>query len=105
MSIPLVYQDIQDIRPQDIYYPVGTKEIIKTEHIWLEHIDILSELCHISKNLWNESNYVVRQLFTEKDKDGNSKGNYMKYSDLIIHKGGDKYGNNKATTMNRTNSV
>ena len=79
MSIPLIYQDI---RPQDIYIPVGTKEVVRTEQIWIESIDILSELCHISKNLWNEANYVVRQLFTEKDKDGNRIGQYMKYSDL-----------------------
>ncbi len=82
MSIPLIYQDI---RIGDIYYPIGTKEIVRTEQIWIdneESISILSELCHISKNLWNESNYVVRQLFTQKDKDGNRIGQYMKYSDL-----------------------
>lgn len=66
----------------DIYYPVSTKEIVRTEQIWIESIDILNELCHMSKNLWNESNYVVRQLFTQKDKEGNNKGSYMKYSDL-----------------------
>jgi len=66
----------------DIYYPVSTKEIVRTEQIWIESIDILNELCHISKNLWNESNYVIRQLFTQKDKDGNRIGSYMKYSDL-----------------------
>jgi len=67
---------------KDIYCPISTKEIVRTEQIWIESIDILNELCHISKNLWNESNYVVRQLFTQKDKDGNNCGSYMKYSDL-----------------------
>jgi len=57
---------------KDIYCPISTKEIVRTEQIWIESIDILNELCHISKNLWNESNYVVRQLFTQKDKDGNN---------------------------------
>ena len=83
MSIPLIYQN----SPFDIYYPVSTKEIVRTEQIWLENIDIL--LCHTSKNLWNEANYIVRQLFTQKDKDGNNIGQYMKYSDLdylIKHK-------------------
>ncbi len=72
--LPLIYRDI--------YYPIGTKEIVRTEQIWIEPIDILPELCHTSKNLWNEANYIVRQLFTEKDKDGNRTGQYMKYSDL-----------------------
>jgi len=76
---------IQNILPEDIYYPIGIKEIVRTEQIWIdneESISILSELCHISKNLWNESNYVVRQLFTEKDKDGSRKGSYINYSNL-----------------------
>ena len=44
--------------------------------------------------------YVVRQLFTEKDKDGNSKGNYMKYSDLdyIIKNKSENYKNLPAST-------
>lgn len=75
--IPLIYQD-----NNDIYYPISTKEITRTEQIWIESIDILNELCHISKNLWNEANYIVRQLFTEKDKDGNNCGNYINYSNL-----------------------
>lgn len=73
---------ISDITVQDIYYPVGTKEITRTEQIWIGSDDILPELCHTSKNLWNEANYIVRQLFTMKDKDGNNCGSYMKYSDL-----------------------
>ncbi len=75
MVIPLIYQDI--------YYPIGIKEIVRTEQIWIEESNnILSELCHIAKNLWNEANYIVRQLFTEKDKNGNNIGSYIKYSDL-----------------------
>lgn len=38
-------------------------EVIRTEQIWLKPNDRLSELCHISKNLWNEANYEVRQEF------------------------------------------
>jgi putative transposase len=38
-------------------------ELIRTEQIWLEPNDNLSELCHYSKNLWNEANYQIRQKF------------------------------------------
>jgi hypothetical protein len=38
-------------------------KLIRTEQIWLEPNDTLSELCHYSKNLWNEANYLVRQAF------------------------------------------
>ena len=39
------------------------KLLIRTEQIWLEQNETLSELCHYSKNLWNEANYQVRQEF------------------------------------------
>ncbi len=91
MSVPLIYQD-NKYEKTDIYYPTSVKEIIKTEQIWInneEYKNILSELCHISKNLWNEGDYIVRQLYTnnkccltQKDKDGNRTGQYIKYSDL-----------------------
>jgi putative transposase len=38
-------------------------ELIRTEQVWLEPNETLSELCHSSKNLWNEANYHVRQDF------------------------------------------
>lgn len=38
-------------------------EFIRTEQILLNPDDILSEMCHISKNLWNEANYIIRQEF------------------------------------------
>ncbi len=37
--------------------------LVRTEQIWLSENNILSELCHYSKNLWNEANYAVRQEF------------------------------------------
>ena len=37
--------------------------LTRTEQIWLEPNETLSELCHHSKNLWNEANYQVRQEF------------------------------------------
>ncbi len=38
-------------------------ELTRTEQIWLHSNDILSQLCHFSKNLWNEANYQIRQEF------------------------------------------
>lgn len=37
--------------------------LIRTEQILLESNETLSELCHYSKNLWNEANYQIRQEF------------------------------------------
>jgi putative transposase len=37
--------------------------LTRTEQIWLEPNETLSQLCHYSKNLWNEANYQVRQEF------------------------------------------
>ncbi|MHA2318000.1 MAG: RNA-guided endonuclease InsQ/TnpB family protein [Candidatus Hodarchaeales archaeon] len=35
----------------------------RTEQIWIKPNRILSRLCHLSKNLYNESNYQIRQEF------------------------------------------
>ncbi|PWI48796.1 transposase [Candidatus Heimdallarchaeota archaeon B3_Heim] len=37
--------------------------VIRTERIWLKSNPILGHLCHISKNLFNETNYLVRQSY------------------------------------------
>lgn len=37
-------------------------EVIRTEQIWVKEPEF-SKLCHISKNLYNEVNYIVRQNF------------------------------------------
>ncbi len=42
--------------------------VIRTEQIWLKPTDVLSELCHYSKNLWNEANYIIRQEFINDNK-------------------------------------
>ena len=36
-------------------------EVTRTESIQLsrEYNDVLSECCHVSKNLWNEANYIA----------------------------------------------
>ena len=70
MSIQLVYQEETDYVP-------------RTEQIWIKPNDILSNLCHISKNLYNEANYIVRQEFIKSYKSSGT-GNYMNYN-IIDH--------------------
>ena len=38
-------------------------QVTRTEQIRLPNIDNLSHLCHLSKNLFNEANYIIRQEF------------------------------------------
>ncbi len=78
----MISSRIQLFQDKDIYYPISLKEVIRTEQILIDSVDALPSSCRTSKNLWNEANYIVRQLFTEKDKNGNHIGQYMKYSDL-----------------------
>jgi Probable transposase. len=35
----------------------------RTEQIWMRHNENISFLCHLSKNLYNEANYLIRQEF------------------------------------------
>ncbi len=37
--------------------------VIRTEQIQIKYNETLSELCHYSKNLYNEANYIIRQEF------------------------------------------
>ena len=43
-------------------------KVIRTEQIWLSSNDNLNYLCHISKNLFNEANYIIRQELAENGK-------------------------------------
>lgn len=49
----------------------------RTEQIWLKPSAELSRLCHISKNLYNEANYMIRQEFFES-------GKWMRYNNLAF---------------------
>lgn len=49
--------------------------MIRTEQIWLNPNETISELCHYSKNLWNEANYTIRQEFF-------STGKWIRYGEL-----------------------
>lgn len=42
--------------------------VIRTEQIWIKPQNILSWLCHLSKNLYNEGNYQIRQELFEHNK-------------------------------------
>ncbi len=42
--------------------------VIRTERIWLKPTNQLRHLCYISKNLFNEANYLVRQAFFNEKK-------------------------------------
>jgi IS605 OrfB family transposase len=42
--------------------------VFRTEQIWLKQTEHLRKLCHISKNLFNEANYLVRQAFFNEKK-------------------------------------
>ncbi len=39
------------------------KRVIRTERIWLKPHPTLLNVCHLSKNLFNEANFIVRQAF------------------------------------------
>ncbi|MCW3134986.1 MAG: hypothetical protein N2V78_11740 [Methanophagales archaeon] len=38
-------------------------KVLRTEQIWIKGDENIQNLCHISKNLFNEANYIVRHEF------------------------------------------
>ena len=38
-------------------------KVLRTEQIWIKGDENIKELCHLSKNICNEANYVIRQEF------------------------------------------
>jgi transposase len=38
-------------------------KVKRTEQIWVKPDENISFLCHLSKNLYNEANYLIRQEF------------------------------------------
>ena len=47
--------------------------MIRTEQIWLPSDKIISDLCHISKNLYNQGNYIIKQA---------EKGKWIRYNEI-----------------------
>lgn len=68
MPIPLIYQEETDYLP-------------RTEQIWIKPNDVLSNLCHLAKNLYNEANYIIRQEFIQSYKKSGT-GNYLNYGTI-----------------------
>jgi len=66
--------------------------LIRTERIQIKGTDELSSLCHLSKNLWNEANYLIRQEFF-------INGNWIRYNTLAAKlKTSENYKNLNAQT-------
>ena len=61
--------------------------VTRTEQIWLKASENLSRLCHLSKNLYNEGNYLIRQEFLTTGKwiRYNSLYNLLKFSKNYQH--------------------
>ncbi len=38
-------------------------KFLRAEQIWIKGDKNIKELCHLSKNLYNEANYIIRQEF------------------------------------------
>jgi transposase len=49
--------------------------VIRTERIWLKPNKNFSWFCHLSKNLYNEGNYLIRQEFF-------NNGKWIRYNSL-----------------------
>lgn len=51
----------------------------RTEQIWLKPDKMLSRLCHLSKNLYNEANYLIKQALENKEIE---KRRWLRYYEL-----------------------
>jgi len=51
-------------------------KVKRTEQIYIGKNETISKLCHISKNLYNQTNYILGQQFLKKEKSSS-------YSDLV----------------------
>ena len=48
-------------------------KVIRTEQIWIAPNKHISNLCHLSKNLYNQANYIIKNAV---------KGNWIRYGEL-----------------------
>ena len=48
-------------------------KVIRTEQIWLQPNKTLSKLCHLSKNLYNQANYIIKNA---------EEGKWIRYNEL-----------------------
>jgi len=68
---------------------------MRTEIIWLQSDKILSTLCHLSKNLYNQANYIIKNA---------EKGNWIRYNELnkILKEESENYKSLPAQTAQQT---
>jgi len=61
-----------------------SKIVIRTEQIWIKPDKDISNICHLSKNLWNQANYIIKNA---------EKGNWIRYEELnkILKEESDNY--------------
>jgi len=52
--------------------------VMRTEQIWLKPNKTLRKFCHLSKNLYNEANYLIKQVLREQ-------GLRLRYNKLYHH--------------------
>jgi len=50
-------------------------KVLRTEQIWIKGDENIKELCHLSKNIYNEANYIIRQEFFKT-------GMWIRYNEL-----------------------
>jgi len=57
---------------------------MRTEQIWLPPNKTIGKLCHLSKNLYNQANYIIKEA---------EEGNWIRYNELnkILNKESDNY--------------
>jgi len=48
-------------------------KVVRSEQIWLQQNKTLRKLCHLSKNLYNQANYIVKNA---------EEGNWIRYNEL-----------------------
>lgn len=74
-------------------------KVVRTEQLYLPHTSTLSQLCHNSKNLYNEANYIVRQEMFRA-------GKWIRYNSLAsILKDSDCFKSLNAQTSQQTLKV
>jgi len=66
-------------------------KVIRTEQIWLSPNKILSRLCHLSKNIYNEANYIIKNA---------EEGIWIRYNELdkILREESENYNSLPAQT-------
>jgi len=57
---------------------MGVKTVTRTEQIWLSPNNDICTLCHLSKNLYNQANYIIKRNLDSDNPDRK----WVRYGDL-----------------------